>query len=238
MASDESDVEVTVNENQQPQPKIQIYPTSTGEISSFLESMADVMSHGGDSAGDPPQQPSHRLDSACKKMPLPIAFDNVERIIQSIENNTKYFTRLVGNQSYFNLQGDRLPDEYRAVCAAVDYLAADRYHNYKLKAHNHLKERSSKNKVNWGKAKYQSVQGSKSFSATRYDERDPETQQWPGIIESFRTFHTLRDGNWVNPQVASDYDKLVELRKTQQTQVVSSGAPLDQRAMSVGLDGF
>ncbi|KAL2487048.1 hypothetical protein Adt_31804 [Abeliophyllum distichum] len=120
-------------------------------------------------------------------MPLPIAFDNVERIIQSIENNAKYFTRLVGNQvrftvspcypswtevleeqrallrciieSYFDLQGDRLPDQYRAVCATVDYLAANRYRNYKLK------------------------------------------------------------------------DKLVELKKTQQTQVVSSGASLDERAI-------
>ncbi|KAL2525428.1 Uncharacterized protein Adt_10482 [Abeliophyllum distichum] len=200
--------------------------------------------------------------------------------IQSIGNNAKYFTHLVGNQVRFTvppcypswtevpveqrarlrsiIEGDRSPHEYRAVCADVDCLAADRYRDYKLKAYNHLKahepsqpygemsvddwqkcidfftsptfvERFSKNKVNRGKAKYPSVQGSKSFSATRYDERDPETQKWPGIIESFRTFHTFRDGNWVNQQAAG---KLVELRETQHTQVASSGASLDERAIA------
>ncbi|KAL2491265.1 Uncharacterized protein Adt_26893 [Abeliophyllum distichum] len=95
------------------------------------------------------------------KMPLPIAFDNVERTMQPIGNNAKYFTTLVGNQVRFTvppcypswtevpeeqrarlhsiIEGDWSPDEYRAVCAAVDRLAADRYHDYKLKAHNHLK---------------------------------------------------------------------------------------------------
>ncbi|KAL2527271.1 hypothetical protein Adt_12325 [Abeliophyllum distichum] len=70
-------------------------------------SIVDVISHGGDGAGDPPQQPSHRLASAC--------------------------------ECYFNLQGDRSPNEYRMVCAAVDRLAANRYHDYKLKVYNHLK---------------------------------------------------------------------------------------------------
>ncbi|KAL2470898.1 hypothetical protein Adt_39034 [Abeliophyllum distichum] len=100
-------------------------------------------------------------------MPLPIAFNNVECTIQPIRNNAKYFTRLVGNQvrftvflcypswtevpeehrarlrsiieSYFDLQGDRSPDEYWAICAATDHLATNRYHSYKLKEHNHLK---------------------------------------------------------------------------------------------------
>ncbi|KAL2480000.1 Uncharacterized protein Adt_32966 [Abeliophyllum distichum] len=93
-------------------------------------------------------------------------------------------------------------------------------------------ERSSKNKINRSKAKYLSMQGLMSFSATRYDERDPKTQQWPGIIDSFKTFHTFRDGNWVNLQAAGDYDKLVELRETQHTQVASSGASLDKCAIA------
>ncbi|KAL2542422.1 Uncharacterized protein Adt_03400 [Abeliophyllum distichum] len=101
------------------------------------------------------------------KRPLTIAFDNVEHKMQQIGNKVKYFTLLVGNQdrftvppcylswtevpeqqraqlrsiieSYFDLQGDRSPDEYRPVCADVDHLAADRYRDYKLKAHSHLK---------------------------------------------------------------------------------------------------
>ncbi|KAL2497898.1 putative transposase [Abeliophyllum distichum] len=130
--------------------------------------MADVMSHRGDGVEDPPQQPPHRLDSACEfgeiHHALVLLFmENVECTMQPIWNNTKYFTCLIGNQ-----------------------------------------ERSSKNKANRVKAKYPNVQGSKSFSAAR-DDKDSETQQWPGIIVSFRTFHTFQDGNWVNPQATGDY---------------------------------
>ncbi|KAL2505159.1 hypothetical protein Adt_20780 [Abeliophyllum distichum] len=140
-------------------------------------------------------------------------------------------------ESYFDLQGDQSFDNYWAVCAAIDRLAADRYRDYKLKAHNNLKEHkpsrsydvlsaeewqkcinfftsptfvewSTKNKANRGKAKYLSVQRSKSFSATRYDQlnftlaivvarpRDPAVAE--GIIESFQTSDTFWDGNWVN----------------------------------------
>ncbi|KAL2471163.1 hypothetical protein Adt_39299 [Abeliophyllum distichum] len=41
-------------------------------------------------------------------------------------------------RSYFDLQDDPSSDEYRAICATVDRLAADPYRDYKLKAHNHL----------------------------------------------------------------------------------------------------
>ncbi|KAL2515925.1 putative transposase [Forsythia ovata] len=68
-----------------------------------------------------------------------------------------------------------------------------------------FQERSTKNKANRGKAKYPSVLRSKSFSTMRYDERYLETQQWPDIIESFWTFHTFRDDNWVNPKTTGDY---------------------------------
>ncbi|KAL2518242.1 hypothetical protein Adt_14489 [Abeliophyllum distichum] len=149
--------------------------------------MADVMSHGGDGAGDPSQQLSHRLALGLRS---PRQGDGVsleastlrwfgrltgrchflslvECTMQPIRNTVKYFTCLVENQmrftvhpcypswtevseeqrarlrsiieSYFDLQGDRSPDEYREVCAAVDRLVTNRYRDYKLKAHNHLK---------------------------------------------------------------------------------------------------
>ncbi|KAL2480741.1 Uncharacterized protein Adt_33707 [Abeliophyllum distichum] len=153
------------------------------------------MYHGGDGAGYPPHQPFHWLDvswesappskrwsisrginlekvwQANEKKPLPIMFDNVEHTMQPIENNVKYFTRLVGNQvrftvlpcypswtevpedqqvlvtsiieSYFDLQDDQSLDEYREACTAVDRVATDRYRDYKLKAHNHLKPHKS-----------------------------------------------------------------------------------------------
>ncbi|KAL2480043.1 hypothetical protein Adt_33009 [Abeliophyllum distichum] len=37
------------------------------------------------------------------------------------------------------IEGDRSPNEYQVVCAAIDRLATDRYRDYKLKAHKHLK---------------------------------------------------------------------------------------------------
>ncbi|KAL2512862.1 Uncharacterized protein Adt_18462 [Abeliophyllum distichum] len=188
-------------------------------------SMADVMSHGGGGAGDPPHQSPRQLDSVCEseppstrgisrglnlqkvwqangKWPLSIAFDNVEHAMQPIENNAKYFTRLVENQVRFTIspcypawtevpekqwarlrsviEGNRSPDEYWAVCAAVDRLVDDRYQDYP------------------------SVQGSNSFSATCYDMGDLETPQWPNIIESFWTFQIHWDGNWVNPVAVGD----------------------------------
>ncbi|KAL2487217.1 Uncharacterized protein Adt_31973 [Abeliophyllum distichum] len=82
-------------------------------------------------------------------------------------------------ESYFYFQGNQSSNEYRTIYVAVDLLAVDRYRYYKLKAYNHLNGRSaltssqvliSWNKTNRGKAKYLSVQGSKSFSATRYNQ--------------------------------------------------------------------
>ncbi|KAL2533258.1 hypothetical protein Adt_06609 [Abeliophyllum distichum] len=106
-----------------------------------------------------------------------------------------------------------------SIGLSVPHLAANCYRDYILKAHKHLKkhrpsrpygqlaaedwqkcidfftsptfvERSTKNKVNRGKAKYPSEQESKSFSTTRYDDvhKDPETQQWLDIIKSFKDF--------------------------------------------------
>ncbi|KAL2541610.1 Uncharacterized protein Adt_02588 [Abeliophyllum distichum] len=220
------------------------------------------MSHRDDDAGDPPQEPPHRLELFCEsgrgisqginlenvwqangKMPLPIAFDNVECIMQPIKNNVKYFMCLVGNQVRFTVppcypswtevpeeQRARLrsiikSDEYRTVCAAVDRLAADCYQDYKLKAHNHLKAHGPS--CPYDKMSSEDWQKCIDFLTSPTFVRDPETQQWLGIIESFWTFRTFQDGNWVNLQ-----DKLVELRDTQQIGVASSSASLDERAIA------
>ncbi|KAL2471212.1 hypothetical protein Adt_39348 [Abeliophyllum distichum] len=86
--------------------------------------MADVMSYRGDGAGDPPHQPPHRLNLACESVLPPRQSDGVsfnaltlrrfdrlterghflsivERTMQLIKNNAKYFTRLVENQVRF-----------------------------------------------------------------------------------------------------------------------------------------
>ncbi|KAL2526038.1 Uncharacterized protein Adt_11092 [Abeliophyllum distichum] len=181
------------------------------------------MSHGGDGAGDPPQQPSHRIASVCEcsnnirsnspspkrrgisrdinlemvsqangNMPLPIC------IVQPIKNNAKYFTRLVGNQVRFIVppcypswtEDNRSPNEYWAVCATVD-----RYRDYKLKAHNHLKAHGT---------------------SRPYGEMSVE--DWQKCIDFFTS--------------PTFMDKLVELKETQHTQVASSGPSLDERAIA------
>ncbi|KAL2461223.1 hypothetical protein Adt_44643 [Abeliophyllum distichum] len=83
--------------------------------------------------------------------------------MQPIENNAKYFTRLVGNQVRFTVppcyrSWTEVPQEQRARLCSI------------------IEERSSKNKANRGEANNPSVQGSKSFSATRYDEFSGDLQ--------------------------------------------------------------
>ncbi|KAL2505868.1 hypothetical protein Adt_21489 [Abeliophyllum distichum] len=128
--------------------------------------------------------------------------------MQSIENNAKYFTLLVGNhvrftvllyypswtESYFDLQGDWSPDEYLAVYAAINRLAANRYQDYKLNAYNHLKAHGP---------------------SRPYGEMSIE--DWQKCIDFFTSPNFM--------------DKLVELRETQQTQVAFSGTSLDERAI-------
>ncbi|KAL2480307.1 hypothetical protein Adt_33273 [Abeliophyllum distichum] len=86
--------------------------------------MADVISYRGDGAGDPPHQLPRRFDSSGESVP---------------PSKQWGISQGINLESYFDLQGDRSRNEYRAVCAAVDRLVADRYRDYEFKAHNHLK---------------------------------------------------------------------------------------------------
>ncbi|KAL2480740.1 hypothetical protein Adt_33706 [Abeliophyllum distichum] len=104
------------------------------------------MSYGGDGAGDRPQQPPHRIDSTCESGIGHFAFDNIERIMQRIRNNTKHFTHFVGYQVRFTVlpcypSWTEVPEEQRARLRSIIEiaLAVDRYRYYKLKVHNHLK---------------------------------------------------------------------------------------------------
>ena len=36
-------------------------------------------------------------------------------------------------------------------------------------------------------------------------QRNPETQQLPSIVESFKTYHTTKKGEWVNEVAEQDY---------------------------------
>ncbi|KAL2471070.1 protein of unknown function DUF4218 [Abeliophyllum distichum] len=164
-----------------------------------------VVDEEGNGAGDPSPQPPCRLDSAFRFTVRPYH----PSWTKAPEEQWARLRNII--ESYFDLQYDESPDEYRVVCAAIDCLVTDRYCDYKLKTHNHFKKHgpsrlyeSTKNKVNRSKAKYPSVQESNNFSATCYGQRDPAAQQCPGIIESFRTFHTFRNSNWVNPEAAGD----------------------------------
>ncbi|KAL2527137.1 hypothetical protein Adt_12191 [Abeliophyllum distichum] len=72
--------------------------------------MADVISHRSDRSAPPPKRRDisrginlEKVWQANGKMPLPIAFDNVEHTMLPIGNNAKYFTHLVENQVRFTV---------------------------------------------------------------------------------------------------------------------------------------
>ncbi|KAL2474611.1 hypothetical protein Adt_35347 [Abeliophyllum distichum] len=105
------------------------------------------------------------------------------------------------SQSYFDLQGDQSFDGYQEVSITVDRLAADDYRDYKLKAYNQLKAHGPSHPYN-ALTSSQVLLSWYVLSFTLLLLRDSETQQWPDIIESFQTFCTLWNGNWVNQQTA------------------------------------
>ncbi|KAL2461910.1 hypothetical protein Adt_45330 [Abeliophyllum distichum] len=90
--------------------------------------MADVMSHGGDGARDRPHQPptgSIRLASPVHSI---LCYPSYTEVLE--EHRARLCSII---ESHFDLQDDQSPDEYWAVRAVVDRLAADRYRDYKLK---------------------------------------------------------------------------------------------------------
>ncbi|KAL2481030.1 hypothetical protein Adt_33996 [Abeliophyllum distichum] len=100
------------------------------------------MSHRGDGACDLPHQPPRRLDFVLRDC-------RVHRVslLPFLDRGSipeEQWAQLCSIiESYFDLEGDCSPDKYKAVCAVVNFLVADRYRDYKLKAHNHLKENGS-----------------------------------------------------------------------------------------------
>ncbi|KAL2491517.1 Uncharacterized protein Adt_27145 [Abeliophyllum distichum] len=183
--------------------------------------MANVISHKGDGAGDSPHQPPHWLDAFCESAPpskrqsisqginlenvwqangnrpFPIAFDNVEHIIQPIRNNAKYITCLVGSQVRFTMTpcyphrqrfqrssehgyivSSRATLIFRAISRPTSTRRPSRLYGEMSDWQKCIDfftsptfmEWCTKNKSNRGKAKYPIVQGLKNFSATRYIE--------------------------------------------------------------------
>ncbi|KAL2505299.1 hypothetical protein Adt_20920 [Abeliophyllum distichum] len=102
-------------------------------------------------------------------------------------------------QSYFDLQGERSTDEYRTVYAVADCLAANCYRNYKLKAHNHLKEHGL---------------------SRPYGELS--AKEWQKCIDF------ITSSNFVEQLTKNKANR----EETQQTQVPSSGALVDKRAIA------
>ncbi|KAL5553357.1 hypothetical protein UlMin_040758 [Ulmus minor] len=160
-------------------------------------------------------------------------------------------------ERYFDLRYNHTEEQYHYVRLGIDRMAQDRYRDYKYKVHQHFKlkgadepykqmseevwkkcverftsrkflERSKKNESNRSKAKYPSSQGTKSFSALRYDMRNRETEEWPTLVSSWKTFHTNKKGEWVNATAAQDYEEL----QTQTQEAMSSGTEVDERAVT------
>ncbi|KAL5563417.1 hypothetical protein UlMin_033164 [Ulmus minor] len=71
--------------------------------------------------------------------------------------------------------------------------------------------------------KYPSSQGTKSFSASRYDMRNRETEEWPMLVSSWKTFRTNKKGEWA---------RLEEELQTQTQEATSSGTEVDEHAVT------
>ncbi|KAL2498738.1 hypothetical protein Adt_24288 [Abeliophyllum distichum] len=136
--------------------------------------------------------------------------------MQPIRNNTKYFTRLVENQVRFTVPTSYpswidVPEEYRARLRSI------------------IKERSTKNKANRDKAKYSSVQGSKSLSATHYDEVASsgasldEHAIAKEVLEKRRGH--VHGGGWVPKGTSLSLDLTVASKAPQETSYQFSGDP-------------
>ncbi|KAL2487319.1 hypothetical protein Adt_32075 [Abeliophyllum distichum] len=158
--------------------------------------MADVMSHGGDGAGILPHQPPRRFRCVLRfRFTMPPYYPSWTEVP---EEQRARLRSIIEVHNHLKAHGPSCPyDELSAEDwqKCIDFFTSLTF-----------VERSTKNKANWGKAKYLSLEESKSFPVTHYDEvqRDPKTQQWSSIIESFWTFHAFGDDDWVNPQAAGD----------------------------------
>ncbi|KAL5551615.1 hypothetical protein UlMin_001791 [Ulmus minor] len=275
--------------------------------------MADVMSHGGDSGGDPPQRGGSRLPTQCESSqprktrgaakglklqsawqanqgkPLPVEFDWRQRTITPIGPNSELVSRFISShlkqnvrpyytdwdevpahfkeqlwnavQSYFDMQRDYSEAQLGVLRMSIDRTAKDRYRDYKYKVHCHFKkegaeipfkqmsdedwakciqlfssekfrERSEKNKANREKSRYPSLHGTRTYAAARHAKRNPETQQLPSIVESFKTYHTTKKGQWVNEVTEQDYARLTQELETQTQEAASSSVEVDEHEVT------
>ncbi|KAL5569268.1 hypothetical protein UlMin_025843 [Ulmus minor] len=164
-------------------------------------------------------------------------------------------------QCYFDMRRDYSEAQLGVLRLSIDRTAKDRYRDYKYKVHCHYKregaeipfkemsdedwakcvelfssekfqERSEKNKANREKSRYPSLHGTRTYAAARHAKRNPETQQLPSIVESFKTYHTTKKGEWVNEVAEQDYARLAQELETQTQEAASSGAEVDEHEVT------
>ncbi|KAL2526872.1 hypothetical protein Adt_11926 [Abeliophyllum distichum] len=144
------------------------------------------------------------------KRPLPIAFDNVEYTMQPIRNNAKYFTLLVGNQVRFTVL-PFLPFMDRVATSIFKMIGCP--------------------------TKYQAVCAAVDYLAVDcYRDYKLKTRNHLKAHRPSRPYDEMSADDW---QKCTDFftsptfvDKFVALRETQQTHITSSGASLDDRAIT------
>ncbi|KAL5575965.1 hypothetical protein UlMin_017664 [Ulmus minor] len=95
-----------------------------------------------------------------------------------------------------------------------------------------FQERSEKNKANRDKSKYPSLHRTRTYAAARHAKRNPETQQLPSVVESFKTYHTTKKGEWVNEVAEQDYARLAHELETQTQEAASSSAEVDEHEVT------
>ncbi|KAL2491306.1 Uncharacterized protein Adt_26934 [Abeliophyllum distichum] len=214
--------------------------------------MADVLHHGGDGGDEPPHQHANSLQADCQtataakkrgpsrslhlvklfesngKRPLPIEFDTQEGTYLPTGDNQKYVSRVVGTRvrqfvhPYFDRWAN-VPEEQKARATGCVY--ARRYRQYKSDVNAYIRDKGTA--VPYRGLTTEVWEKCIECSSSQKFKRDPQTQEWPSVIETFKVNHQ-RNGEWVNERAASDYEKMVEEREEQTQQASSSSVAVNE----------
>ncbi|KAL2526793.1 Uncharacterized protein Adt_11847 [Abeliophyllum distichum] len=173
------------------------------------------------------------------KKPLPIDFDTKEGTYLPTGENQKYLSRVVGTHvrqvvhpyfdrwanvpeeqkaratscvyEFFDVNPSRYSKaDYKLIVDGIEDTAARRYCQYKADVNAYIRDKGTA-------VPYRGLT----------TDRDPQTQEWPSVIETFKVNHQ-RNGEWVNERAASDYEKMVEEREEQTQQASSSSVAVNE----------
>ncbi|KAL2487464.1 Uncharacterized protein Adt_32220 [Abeliophyllum distichum] len=172
-----------------------------------------------------------KLFESNGKRPLPIEFDTQEGAYLPTGDNQKYVSRVVGTRvrqfvhpyfdrwanvpeekkaratgcvyEYFDVNPSRYSNaDYKLIVDGIEDIAARRYRQYKSDVNAYIRDKGTA--VPYRGLTTEVWEKCIERSSSQKFKRDPQTQEWPSVIETFKVNHQ-RNGEWVNERAASDY---------------------------------